>query len=604
MRIKKIIIDTITRRGDEIYKHLLDSRFTILPYDSLNEICWQTLGETAIAFISDIPQAKDWLQYAMTIFFTTSPVWSDNQGGWHEGISDWQRNLDERLWWLDIIKSAFSIDGFRKPFFKKTGDYALYTCPVNAKHGGFGDEADSYSVSKNGMVMGLLATKTNNPYWLWYAAKVSPQLQGEDISYRDMLRAVNPTLEGMAPSALPNSKIFEDTGVAAFHSSLSYPEGDTCLLFKSSPFGTQGHGYNAQNSFMLFYYGEPVLLPSGHKDWYGSPYQEKGMWESFSENTITVNGIGQIKHSPLARGKILHQLLSKQIDYVAGDASQAYGDSVSKFVRHIFFVKPSIVVMMDELESPQCATFEYHLHANEPFEIKSQKLITAKSKDARVEISFATPTDLDIRQVTGFSISGAGGNSEQSHLVATPKTPSKKARFVSAFLTHDVSSHSPIGTTSTVFGGNEAFAVNSQMMSIALISNPERIRKKFGLVETDAEWLLIVEKYTSENDVTFLGVNAAFFGFNNKTLRDMKSPGEMLISKEELTYPAEPVTKQDQSKPADGGVKDPSGKMSIYLSCITNSWYAGEDETAGKVGVSPASVDFHIQMQAGRLLYP
>ena len=36
----------------------------------------------------------------------------------------------------------------------------------------------------------------------------------------------------------------------------------------------------------------------------------------------------------------------------------------------------------------------------------------------------------------------------------------------------------------------------------------------------------------------------------------------------------------------------------MQKNCIYYSCYAFEDETAGKVGVSPASLDFHIQLQA------
>ena len=65
---KKKVIDCISCRGDIIYKRLLDSQFTILPYNNLNELSWQALGETAIVFISDISQAKDWVNVCHEYF--------------------------------------------------------------------------------------------------------------------------------------------------------------------------------------------------------------------------------------------------------------------------------------------------------------------------------------------------------------------------------------------------------------------------------------------------------------------------------------------------------------------------------------------------------
>ena len=134
--------------------------------------------------------------------------------------------------------------------------------------------------------------------------------------------------------------------------------------------------------------------------------------------------------------------------------------------------------MVDELESPQSATFEYHLHGNEPFEIKNQGLITAKSKASRAKIAFVTPAGLEINQVTGFTVPSMGANPEQAHLVAKTKIPSQKALFVTAFLTHNINSDPRFGTVGAILEGSEGYAMNSDSRNIALVYNPERIKKK------------------------------------------------------------------------------------------------------------------------------
>ncbi|UKI31211.1 MAG: heparinase II/III family protein [Lentisphaeria bacterium] len=72
------------------------------------------------------------------------------------------------------------------------------------------------------------------------------------------------------------------------------------LQFKSSPVGTWSHGYDANNSFLLNVFGERMLIRSGRRDMYASNFHSNWMWETKSENNITVNGIGQ-KNTPVTQ---------------------------------------------------------------------------------------------------------------------------------------------------------------------------------------------------------------------------------------------------------------------------------------------------------------
>ena len=43
------------------------------------------LAEGAICFADKWPEANEWLNYTMTVFWNLYPTWGKDDGGWHEG---------------------------------------------------------------------------------------------------------------------------------------------------------------------------------------------------------------------------------------------------------------------------------------------------------------------------------------------------------------------------------------------------------------------------------------------------------------------------------------------------------------------------------------
>ena len=60
------------------------------------------------------------------------------------------------------------------------------------------------------------------------------------------------------PTDIPQSKVFRGIGIASLHTTLVDSRDDVHFALKASPFGTQSHGHNAQNSFFLNAYGEAL----------------------------------------------------------------------------------------------------------------------------------------------------------------------------------------------------------------------------------------------------------------------------------------------------------------------------------------------------------
>jgi hypothetical protein len=531
---QKIVQRIIQIRGNQVFNELLKNQYTVFPYSNFGELAWQCLGEVSIAFIRELEEAETWLGYAMTAFYTLSPAWSDADGGWHEGISHWQSYLDEQIWWLDLLEATFGIDGYQKPFFRQTGDFAMYTNPVGSQIGSFGDGADRHNADKNAIVMGRLASRTGNPYWLWYAAKSATQLRADEITYQEALRAETPEIQGAVPRGIPQSKIFKESGIASLHSRLYFPEGDTFLLFKSSPYGTQSHGYNAQNSFTLFHNNNPLLINSGNLDRYGSPHHKEWMWETLSDNSITIDGQGQTPHSPLATGKMINAFLSDTVDYVAGDATAAYDGRLDEFTRHVFYVKPYCFFILDNLKAPAPVQFESHLHSLEEFTINSQYEIYAKANASRARIAFATPAELIISQVSGCIPASEYETQPQWHLTASTKEKSREANFLTTILTYNSSRNPNIYAQHYKVGECDLYSVKLDIYMIGFLLNPSMKKQKVGMLETDASHLLIIEQHSEGRESKIFAVNASFFQFEDQVFRDAPTRENLLLGNDAL----------------------------------------------------------------------
>lgn len=428
MEDRDAICGAMRVRGAETYD-LLCPRHIWRPFSSHSNRSWHFLGEMGIAFSGDIPEADDWISFAMDVFFCVYPVWSDSDGGWHEGASYWNGYLSRQTWWLDVQRAAFGIDGYDRPFFKRAGDFALYMVPPGTEGAPFGDLTMGVTASSLTPIMSILARQAQNPYWQWYADETGGSQ--EEGGYTGFLRALERAPKAEAPVYLPSSKHFRGTGYAVMHSDLLDRAEDVQLSFKSSPFGGYSHGYDAQNAFFLHVWGKPVLIRTGRRDGHGSEHHRNWMHQTRSVNSILVNGEGQIPHSFSARGKVLQFFTSGGFDYVSGDATEAYGGKLERSVRRILFVKPELVVIQDELVAPEPATFQWLLHAPNEFQIEGQRALAANGEGA-VQVTWLTPSPLKISQTNEFDPPPRNINLVQWHLTAETTEPARERHFITA----------------------------------------------------------------------------------------------------------------------------------------------------------------------------
>ena len=379
------------------------------PFNSHGNRVWHKIAEAGIAFLDEIPEAPQWLDYAVNKFFSCYPVWSDDDGGWHEGVSYWSGYQSKVVWWLQVANSALGLDGLKKPFFAQVGDYPLYLAPPHSPNAGFGDlssrpiTAPSF-LEYHARARSVSGDGGNSGYWRWWAKENGMH---ENTGFLGFLYRANlpPLPAPRPPTDLPPSKVFHGIGVASLHTTLLDSRDDVHFALKASPFGSQSHGHNPQASFFLNAYGEALLVANGYRDLHGSKFHYEFVHTTRAQNAVLVNGEGQIAHSVNAAGRIVHEKFSPAYDYVAGDATAAYGKRLQKAWRHVVFVKGvnPFIVMYDELVAPQPATFQFMLHALKPFAIDgSAARMRVDQPGAGVEVAYLSPVPLSFAQTDGF----------------------------------------------------------------------------------------------------------------------------------------------------------------------------------------------------------
>ncbi len=449
--------NVIRIRGQEAYRMLYPSHF-YRPYNSHKNRLWHFLGEAGVVFYREIPEAADWIDGAMNVYFCVYPVWGDNDGGWHEGIWYWREYLDRFFWWGDILENTFRIDISRKPFFRRTGDYALYQMPPFTRGGGFGDLAHKER-RQHALTMKSLASLSNNPYYQWYAERIGPAQK--EVCYLEFLRASRPAVPSRAPTDLPLSRLFRGNGLAILNTSLTDAKENTQIQFKSSPAnGTTSHGYDANNSFLLSMGGERLLIRSGERDNWASEFHRNWMWETKSENNITVNGIGQKKMSRSARGAITGFSSSREADYVCGEAAESYEGRLRSFRRQILFLKPSVILIVDTLEAKTPSIFNWHLHALNRMEIKDQRDIRVHNGDFHCRVEFLHPVGLRLSQTDRFDPPPMPYlKLVQHHLTADSPEKTEHGVFITLIRPYRTSEESEVGKSASVRDARDAWIV-------------------------------------------------------------------------------------------------------------------------------------------------
>ncbi|GGI44667.1 hypothetical protein GCM10008018_08240 [Paenibacillus marchantiophytorum] len=359
-KIQTMIVSRMTAMYDDL---LVQHPITKNPYDSHGWTALGFMGIVSIALLRDIPNAEPWFKAIVPTYINLMPNWGGEDGGWSQGTGYWQWSNLTNKEFMDVLLSATGMNLYEKAFSRNEGLFPLYAFPHGSPKGIIGDGTHDAPGAPNVTTFQRLAQMFQDPRMQWGAQAVgSPSLdQLSKYFYGDN------SVEARPPVDLPTSKWFKDIGLVAMHSDLLNPERIS-MYFKSSPYGSYIHSQADQNSFVINAYGESLAAKTGYYDDFNSAHRTNYTAQTLSSNAITIDGKkGQPINNIDADGNILGFVTHPDFDATSGDATAAYQGSLTKAVRHMIYVKPSMFVVVDQLKSanPAGSEFEWRLHAED-----------------------------------------------------------------------------------------------------------------------------------------------------------------------------------------------------------------------------------------------
>ena len=335
---------------------------------------------TSLALVGHHPEAGTWLSYAYELFTARMPVLGGIDGGWSEGAHYFTMNMDMLVDIPEQIRRFTGFDLIRQhPWYREQGWWMTYHIPPGSMSDGYGDNAEEYVARPAYAAFAEYISRRNGaPIYDWYLQKFR-KLQGDDLAKEHILRWQR-LIEGTNVSApkkpempvLPMMRVSRDVGLAAVHSDHKAPSKDVMVAFRSGPIGAYGHILADQNTFNILAGGHRLFYRTGYKVAMDDPHRVGWSKHTRSQNGILIDDKGQ-PYNAESYGYLNAHLQGQRLAYVAGDASGAYRSEESKedhgmrrFIRHLVFLRPGLVVVYDELEARKDAQWSWLIHSIEP----------------------------------------------------------------------------------------------------------------------------------------------------------------------------------------------------------------------------------------------
>ncbi len=420
------------KRAAQFYQHLRRRKFESNPHESHANRTLGFLGEAALSFAHEWPEAREWLRYVTQVYWGIFPAWGADDGGWQEGPGYWNAYMSFALHFVTALRQITGQNLTDEPFFRNTPYYAIYTNPPYAGHSPFGDGQNGRPGRSRGSLLYWFSTLTRDPYARWYAnaTKSGPGQNILGVVLRD------PTLKAKHPRDLPQARAFPGVGLVGMHSALGEADKDAYLLLRSSPYGGISHGHGNQNAFVVEAFGEPLAIASGYYPWYSSPHHAKWTRQTKAACSITIDGgTGQTVRDRSANGRITHFATGDAFDLAVGDATRAYKKRLKRFLRKVVHVRPGVFVVFDDVVAPKPVTFEWWLHSMSEMQADAAtRRVLVRQGDARMDVCMLAPTKIRFAQtdraLPAVEADRPGNWPEQWHLTASTADKTGSTRFL------------------------------------------------------------------------------------------------------------------------------------------------------------------------------
>ncbi|MCC6446649.1 MAG: DUF4962 domain-containing protein [Armatimonadetes bacterium] len=336
------------------------------------------MAAAGLAIFDEEPEAVRWIALPLEKFRKTMDSLGED-GASHEGVGYWGYGVEYMLKFMDLARSMLGVDLYNRSWWRNTAFYRLYMAlPRHAwtPYNSIVDIADCPRSNWYGpdYLLRALAREWRDEHAQWLARQVeeahaaSPQAEWLNLIWFD------PTVVPKSPDDLPALRHFRDMGLVSVRSGWS--GGESMAVFKCGPFiGHKavrafssdpggGHVHPDANHFVLFGEGEWLLRDDGYRaKWTGQ------------HNTLLIDGKGQTGEgrmwfdgAPMLKQarqpRIIRAVPTPAMDHIIGDAGAAYPTALGlqRFVRHLLFLKPDVLIVVDDIAMNRSAALELRFH--------------------------------------------------------------------------------------------------------------------------------------------------------------------------------------------------------------------------------------------------
>ncbi|WP_157213474.1 heparinase II/III domain-containing protein [Paenibacillus senegalensis] len=305
------------------------------------------LGTGGSVLLGKSPNANKYLTRAVQYY-----TWYFDkrmESGEQEGLGYTSYSVDNIMRGVDHIYRTTGVEEvINHPFLN---DFVIRWITYFLAPGGAGlaNFSDSEAANYYPITMSILNSQLSNGHAGWYLKETkAAEASLNGFIYMDPFAVIEKPDQ-------PISTVLEEIGWAALRT--GWEREDQLLAFISNN-SQMGHNQYDQNSFQIATNGSWIAFDPGTRDYVPGPVRD--FTERLGHSTIQVDGQGQ---SRTGGGSLTRGMLSETYDYVTGSAADAYGSpNLTKFDRHIVFIKPDYYVIFDDLEADTPRQFDWILY--------------------------------------------------------------------------------------------------------------------------------------------------------------------------------------------------------------------------------------------------
>ena len=354
------LIGQLVARGVDVFRRVYANRSEGWTRSDFNwrPMCCSDSGLGVLAVMDAYPQFREALRYAIDgclAILDDAP----RDGEWAEGFGYWGAAIGRPLRFAAALYRASdgAVNLFAHPYLKATADFLLHCSLPDGSCFDFADCGPA-GVQAN-PTTALLAARTGSRQLQWLARA------GEGTTYYHLLWH-DAALPAEEPAKAEASKHFREYDLVTCRS--GWRDDDTFVGFRSGP-TAYGHSHLDTNSFVIFSHGKWLARDLGtwpYAHYLGFFDSADHRWDfdanaTVGHNSILVDGLGQ-SCGPECRGEVAAFESTDDCDWLVSDAAATYPGLLTKFTRWLVFLKPDVIVVLDELASEQARRFEWLLH--------------------------------------------------------------------------------------------------------------------------------------------------------------------------------------------------------------------------------------------------